>query len=278
MIRNDRGDHLLLITQNDHAVLAGRLAGHLGNGRFDGPEPRRQNILGVALHDAGWPLHDDDAPELNERGLPLHVLEIRAPLATRVWRESARRAAEVDPYAGLLVSLHVFTLSALAVSPDMTTNEKFERRDELFLVNQFQQDEIERQEQLRDRVGLRTDRPLHLGLAAPNVDREEDRLRFNFAWLRACDAISLDACTGERVFDRSPQVHPRIGSVAMELAMAHPRPDTVTVDPWPFGTSRIELDVPARRLAKRPFASVEAFRAAYAAAEPFAHKLTLVPG
>ena len=278
MIRNDRGDHLLLITQNDHAVLASRLAAQLGNARFDGPDPRPETLLGVEMHDAGWPLHDDDAPALNDKGQPLHVLEIHAPLATKVWRESARRAAERDPYAGLLVSLHVFTLSALAVTPDLTANERFERRDELFLVNQFQQNEIERQEHLRQRGGRRTDRPLNLGLAAPNIDRGEDRLRFNFAWLRACDAISLDACTGKRVFDRSPQVHPRVGSVAMELTMSHPQPDTVTVDPWPFGTNRIELEVPARRVPSEPFASVEGFREAYARAEPFVHKLTIRPG
>ena len=278
MIRNDRGDHLLLITQDDHAVLAGQLAAHLGNARFDGPDPRPQTLLGVEMHDAGWPLHDDDTPDLNEDGRPLHVLEIRAPLAVRVWRESARRAADRDPYAGLLVSLHVFTLSALAVTPNLSAHERFEKRDELFLVNQFQQDEIERQERLRTLVGLRTDRPLNLGLAAPNVDREEDRLRFNFAWLRACDAISLDACTGKRVFDLSPQVHPRIGSVAMELMMTHPRPDTVTVDPWPFGSKLIELEIPARRVSSAPFESVDAFRAAYAQAEPVAHKLTFRPG
>src|SRR4051812_6456725 len=95
MIRNHRGDHLLLITQHDHALLAGKLAGRLGNARFDGPDPWAQTVLGTELHDAGWPLHDDpgegDGPTLNKDGLPLHVLEIGAPLATRVWRASAER-------------------------------------------------------------------------------------------------------------------------------------------------------------------------------------------
>ncbi|MDB5296446.1 MAG: hypothetical protein JWO31_2429 [Phycisphaerales bacterium] len=283
MIRNDRGDHFLLVTQHDHAAAAAALAGQLGNGRFDGPDPRPQVLLGTELHDAGWPMHDDpggeaDGPTLSPAGLPLDVLEVKPPLATNIWRESARRAAERDPYAGLLASLHVFTLSALAVSPTLTTNERFERREELFLVNQFQQDEIERQESLRGRLGLRTDRPLHLGLAAPNVDRDEDRLRFNFAWLRLCDAVSLDACAGRRLFDKSPVVHPRVGSTGMELAMAHPEPDVVTLDPWPFAAGRVELAVPARRVRREPFESVEAFRAAYAAAEPVTHRMTVRPG
>jgi hypothetical protein len=276
MIRNDRGDHVLLITQHDHAVTAGQLAARLGTDRFDGPDPKPATLLGIELHDAGWPLHDDE-PTLNKDGLPLHVLEVGGEVATRVWRESARRAAERDPYAGLLVSLHVFTLSALAVSPKLSTNERFDRREELFLVNQFQQDEIERQEQLREQVGLRTDRPLHIGLAAPGADREEDRLRFNFAWLRAMDAISLDACTGKKVFDKAPPVHPRIGAAAVDLAMAHPSPDVVTVSPWPFAVPRVELEVPARWLAAGPFPGEEAFRQAYAAAERVSHKLTVLP-
>jgi hypothetical protein len=277
MIRNDRGDHVLLIAQHDHAVLAGQLAARLGTSRFDGPDPRPATLLGIELHDAGWPLHDDE-PTLNDAGLPLHVLEVPGEIATRVWRESAKRAAERDPYAGLLVSLHVFTLSALAVSPKLSTNERFERREELFLVNQFQQDEIERQELLRGQLGLATDRPLHIGLAPPGTDRDEDRLRFNFAWLRAMDAISLDACTGKKVFDKAPPVHPRVGSPAVDLAMTHPSPDVVTVSPWPFASSRVDLEVPARRLAAGPFESEQAFRRAYAEAEPVTHRLSVRPG
>jgi hypothetical protein len=64
----------------------------------------------------------------------------------------------------------------------------------------------------------------------------------------------------------------------MELTMAHPQPDTVTVNPWPFGANRLELEVPARRVPSTPFEGVDAFREAYARAEPFMHKLTFRPG
>jgi len=276
VIRNDRGDHYLLISQHDHAVMAGELAAALGNARFDGPDPREPTLLGVEMHDSGWPLHDDQ-PTLNGDGAPLHVLEIGAPLATKVWRESARRAAEADPYAGLLVSLHVFTLSSLAIMKNLSPHEKFEGRHDLFLVNQFQQDEIERQETLRTRLGLRTDRPLTMGLAEPGEDREEDRLRFNFGWLRAMDAISLDACTGKHVFDKLPEIYPRIGPVGVALSIAHPSPDVVQIEPWPFAPGRLEVQVPARRVAKTRFENDQALQAAYATAPVMQHRITVVP-
>lgn len=277
MIRNDRGDHFLLIAQHDHALLAGQLAERLGNRWFDGPEPRREAILGIEMHDCGWPLHDD-APTLNPAGLPLHVMETPVDVAVRVWSESAALAGQTDPYAGLLVSLHVFRLSSYHVHADVTPREKLERLGELFLLNQFQQYEIERQETLRPLSGLRTDRPLQFGLAEPGTDPEEDRLRFNSGLLRAMDAISLEACTGKSVFSRVGGVHPRIGAESTELALTHPSADVVRVNPWPFAASKIILNAPARRITKTPFATLEAFRQAYASAERLSHPILIEPG
>ena len=93
MIRHRRGDEFLLITQDDHARLSGRFAELVGNDAFDPPAPAGPVILGVSMHDSGWPLHDD-RPTLNAKGEPLHVLESPMSVATEVWAESARRAAE----------------------------------------------------------------------------------------------------------------------------------------------------------------------------------------
>ena len=127
-------------------------------------------------------------------------------VATRVWTESARLAAEADPYAGLLVSLHVLNLSSIAQRNDGTPHERAHDRQDLFLLNRFQQQEIERQEELRRALGMRTDLPLRLGLAKPGSGTDEDRLRFNFGLLRAMDAFSLDACCAEPLFPKVPAV------------------------------------------------------------------------
>ena len=47
---------------------------------------------------------------------------------------------------------------------------------ERFEVNKFQHREVERQEQLRRQLGLRTDLPLTHGLAEPQASAEDDQV------------------------------------------------------------------------------------------------------
>ena len=82
MIRRHVADEFWLIAQHDHALLSGHLAEQIGGGEFERPAPRA--IRGIALHDCGWPLHDDEAPTLNERGQPLDVFE-STPLFQKLW-------------------------------------------------------------------------------------------------------------------------------------------------------------------------------------------------
>lgn len=268
MIRNDRGNELLLISQEAHARLAGELVGRLGNQRFDGPDPFSRVVLAADLHDAGWSLHDEPdgelaGPLLNADGLPCDVLETNVAVSTRVWRASADRASDEDPYAGLLVSLHVFALSGLSTRQNLSPEERYARRHDVFLLNQFQQYEIERQERLRQVLGLSIDRPLEMGLAVPGVDREEDRLRFNFAMLRLADAISLEACEGRSTVGPTHILHPRIGSPALELGLSQPSPGVVRLSPWPFGVGRIATEVPAHCVAKRVYRTASELHQAY---------------
>jgi hypothetical protein len=276
MIRQRRGDEFLLVTQDDHAILSGQFAALIGNQRFAKPTPFHTVVDAVALHDAGWPLHDDE-PTLNGRGEPLHVLETPVSVATRVWRESVVRAAARDPYAGLLVSLHVLNLSAIVQRGDTMPHDRPLDQTELFELNKFQHRQIEEQERLRKQLGLRTDLPLKLGLADPGYGQAEDLLRFNFGLLRAMDSLSLDICCGTPLFQSIPNIHPRPGTPAVTLNIGHPSPLTLTVDPWPFGVSKVEGDVPARRVTARPFESIEAFRDAYKNAPHESLRVRLVP-
>jgi hypothetical protein len=266
MIRHRQGNDFLLITQDDHARLSGRFAELIGNGPFTPPSPRDEVIRGASLHDCGWPLHDDQ-PTLNLKGEPLHVLESPMAIATRVWTESARRAhEEAGPYAGLLVSIHVFTLSASAKKDDGMPHERAHSREEHFLLNQFQQAQIEHQEDLRRQLGLRTDRPLKLGLLAKRgIDEQEDRLSCNYAWVKAMDAISLDLCCSENLFPKLDWVQPRPGAEPVTIRVEHPG-EGLALDPWPFNVDRIERKVPCRRVPARAYASEAEFREIYAAA------------
>jgi hypothetical protein len=277
MIRHRRGDEFLLVAQHDHALLSGEFATHIGAGGFAAPDPFRHTVDGIALHDCGWPLHDE-RPTLNDKGFPLHVLESPMPVAIKVWSESARRAAEKDPYTGLLVSLHVMALSFIAQTHDPTPHERFRDAKDLFDLNKFQHRQAELQEELRRNVGLRTDIPLTKGLARSGVDPGEDRLLFNYNLLKLCDRLSLDLCCSEPLFETIEDVFPRPGAAPLTLQVGHVTEGAMTLSPWPFAADRLEYDVPCRRVVATPFTSDYDFQQAFAQAPKDTLHVRLAPG
>jgi Protein of unknown function (DUF3891) len=118
-------DRLLLITQPDHAQLAGRIMERcvpLADHR------RRDSILrACAEHDDGW-IEVDAAPEIDH--LTGHVIDfMTAPSLTKqsVWPRAVARLA-ADPWAAALVAMHAVTvysryqddLAWASFFPDMT--------------------------------------------------------------------------------------------------------------------------------------------------------------
>ena len=268
MIRRDAGHDCLLITQTDHAALAETLAGHFGNSRFS--KPARVNVVvkAIGLHDAGWPVHDDQ-PTLNDRGYPLDVFETGRELAMKAWAASAERAAQVDPYAGLLVSLHSLALSIHSAPAPVSKDESFDvgKMHEQFAVNKFQHRELERQEELRRQLGFDATIPLKHGLADAKASPQEDQLRFDFRLLQAMDLISLCLCCSKWPASQTNELLRSPTASPMMLRLTKSLDGVVHVGPWPFDIRRIDLTVPCRRIAAKRFGSVEEFRDLYAAAE-----------
>jgi hypothetical protein len=274
MIRHTDGDTFLLITQHDHAMLSGRFAERIGNGMFAPPSPFEQAVAGIALHDCGWPVHDDE-PTLNPKGQPLHVLESPMDIATRVWSESTRRAAERDPYTGLLVSLHVTALSAFAQSQGWVPHERAKTPAEHFMLNKFQQQQFELQENLRRRLKMRTDLPLHNGLAEPGEDEAEDLLIFNYNLLKTMDRISLDLCCSEDLFPQIQDVYPRPGGAPETIKVRHTGRGRMELSPWPFAAERLEFEVPCRRVPAKTYPGEAAFRETYRNAPVESYKVAV---
>ncbi|HEY2589665.1 MAG TPA: DUF3891 family protein [Tepidisphaeraceae bacterium] len=253
MIRHRHADEFWLFTQHDHALLSGRLAEQIGGRVIARPSPRA--IQGIALHDCGWPLHDDD-PTLNPAGEPLHVFETPPIISTRVWSASASRAANKDPYSGLLVSLHVLHLSLMSQAAHRSPPDVFE-------LNKFQHGQIELQEQLRPQVGLRIDRPLTHGLAAPGTSPEEDALLFDFRLLRAMDALSLALLCSEPMSITLDGLQTRPGGAEAKISLSRPAEFTVALGPSPFEDDALEFPVPYRRVPARWYTSIEEFHGVF---------------
>jgi hypothetical protein len=265
MIRRHVGDEFWLIAQHDHALLAGHLAGEFGNHEYEPPQPRA--IRGISLHDCGWPLHDQ-SPTLNSSHLPLDVFETPRHIGLAVWTESARRAAEADPYAGLLVSLHSLSLSVLATTATPFAHEKFDLSDAAhrFEVNKFQQWQVEFQEQLRQQLGMATGEPRRMGLAERSADPREQQLVFDFRLLQAMDKLSLAVCCTQ---PPSETIEPLLCGITGDdrpLRVRRSSEFELTVAPWPFRCDRLVLRVPCRRVPAQPFAEEPGFHTLYAAA------------
>jgi hypothetical protein len=100
----------LLITQPDHAHLAGEI---LSLWRADGlpDNPRRDDLLFAAReHDNGW-READAAPRWDaERGRPHDFITLPARERIAVWERGVCRFAAERPYASLLIARHALNL------------------------------------------------------------------------------------------------------------------------------------------------------------------------
>ena len=265
MIRRRVGDEFWLITQRDHAQLAGTLARAFGNRQFARPVGGDVVYAAVDAHDDGWPLHDE-RPTLDPAGRPTDVFESPRSVSHSVWMASAERAAAIGPYAGLLVTLHQLSLSAHAAAAGMSDKIDDESRRRQFDLNKIQHALIELAKALRSQLGLAVDRPLRLGLADGWSTPAEETLKFDFRLLQAADALSLQLCCDNVPAGLIPQPHPRPGAAQAVLQVTHPAPFAVRVRPWPFERDALEVLVPYRAMPAMAYDGVERFRADFAAA------------
>ena len=107
IIHDASNGHLTLITQTDHSHLVGELAAHWGNADFAVPEPYDSVVRAAVFHDYGW-LRYETSPSIDpQTGEPYAFLQVpmtAAQLASYQW--ALDWMADIDPYAGLIVSMH----------------------------------------------------------------------------------------------------------------------------------------------------------------------------
>jgi hypothetical protein len=103
-------DDLLLVTQPDHAALAGAIMdAWRADGLLDHPW-RDTLLLPTREHDGGWS-EPDAAPLVDPAsGAPYDFLEAPVPVRQAVWPRGVARLVEAHPYAAALVARHALTV------------------------------------------------------------------------------------------------------------------------------------------------------------------------
>ncbi len=126
MLKTRYDDTVRLVTQPNHAVAAGYMASHWGNGEFtklgfydNCSEPEKlaaETIFGIAEHDNGWWEWEASPSSSESDRLPLGLEEVLSDpsMATQRWRIGTTRFEDSHPYASLLINFHAYRLYNVA--------------------------------------------------------------------------------------------------------------------------------------------------------------------
>lgn len=253
-----------LITQNDHAELAGQFAAHWGNGEFSKPNPYPSMVLLAERHDNGW-WEWDTLPDIDEAGRPVTFYMTPRDRWTRLMGGGIDATTALDPYAGLLASMHATGLAQQRYATEPKMPERLDPDSRRFVAEREA-----RQKELR--AGLERSGPL-----APYVS--DPHLWFNWKLLQVWDRLSLYFCCNvtlkDAVIDPLPVAY---GREDVRMAIAQVDDAAVALSPYPFGQSPLRVTVRGRLLPKRRYGSTEEFRGEYLVAERQLFAFTLQRG
>ncbi|HEY2260003.1 MAG TPA: DUF3891 family protein [Solirubrobacteraceae bacterium] len=283
MLITRRGGKLTLITQPEHARLAGELAARWGNERFAAPAARAALITAAAHHDDGW-LELDPLPAYNDRQRrPAHFTELPLTETVGPYTRGVESVYALDPHAGALASMHFsgFYTARWGIQGGSPSDNPLAA-------------EIVATQEARWMPALRE----AWGYRGPRSEFDADTWHA-YEVLQALDVISLglgltdlsqpsgdheavvvtstlgrlDQPPGARIV---PAVPVGAGHQRVDLTLCVAEPWRLQVDPYPFSEPRFELALQARELEDRQYASAQDAASALQAAE--LRELTIAVG
>src|SRR6266567_7177977 len=266
MIIQEQGEHLVLIRQTDHAVLAGHFARELGSDVFALPQPQDSFILAATEHDNGWNEWELLVEIDPVTFLPYSFMSIPTRDHIELYQRGIERLVKADHYAGLLVSMHCLGLydRTRATMPGFSA--KYIKSHESQVVNDFLQ--TLRLQQLRLKVDLRADSRI-------KDFTDEKWLQANLLRLEALDRLSLYFCMGPLEGATIDAVPADYHGREVDWDLQPEGNNGATMEPYPFRRDPLEISILARRIPKRRYADDLDLQKVLAQAPYFGQKFTL---
>jgi uncharacterized protein DUF3891 len=217
---------VLLIRQNDHARLSGRLAELWGNPPWRVPQPRERVALGASLHDLAWVAWDEAAMLGDERPAPFYGVPrtVTAPMYVR----GIDAVERIDAFAGLLASLHYAGLFSSYWGWEALADIRRMSLEDATAVATLLDHERARQVRLRG-----------------ELNPDEAELERAYKYLQLWDRISLAVC-GQGFGEVWETEYPEIEGLRLQLRLEPP--DRCLLKPYPLIVDELEDVVPAQRL------------------------------
>ena len=256
IVRYESDGTVVMITQNDHAKLAGHFAAHWGNSRFERPRPWGPAVRAAHYHDSGW-FRYETSPRLIDGKTPNYQQVPTDDNQLAAYQAAIDMLNGVDSYTGLLVSKHRTGLwqsrYSVMKEPPPGPPRKVSAEVQSFIArNEAQQKSVE--------AGL---------------DRHEVAVNYNL--LQVWDMLSLYICSNEHLAEHviAPVPTGYAGGEGARVRLS-PTSSRITVDPYPFDQPALDIGVVHRRLPRNTFRDADEFQTAYFAAAPQLANFTLV--
>lgn len=244
-------DKLLVVRQADHGVQTGAFAAHWEWGADADTRTRSKLIEATTRHDNGWAAWDA-SPDIDpETQQPYQFVKIPRHEHVALYRRGILEAAEVNPYLGLLVSMHGAGLYNDRYGTWRLREQHFSTEEQA-LVDEFLSDQSELQAKLAHQAGLSTGT---LPADNPQVWHDYvamqvwDRLSLQFVWRLAGDG-EISPLSADR---SSPSVLVCENAGRMSLKLT----------PYPFDRDNLVFPVEARFVRDREYRSPEDFLEEY---------------
>jgi hypothetical protein len=260
IVRNQSDGSVVMITQNDHAKLAGLFAAHWGNATFERPRPYTSMMRAAQYHDGGWLRYETNPtvdPATGKSPSYQQVPNDAAQLAAYQW--VIDMLTDIDSYTGLMVSKHRTGLwqsryGAVTQPPPGPPRKLTSEVEDFITRNEARQHVIT--------AGL-----------------ERHDVTTNYNLLQVWDLLSLYICSNEHhkdhVIEPAPTAYSAGGS-GVALRLTPTAPATIAIDPYPFDETPLEAAVVYRALPPSALHDADIFKAAYFGARPQVAVFTFV--